>query len=460
MKNTRFLRFVIILLVLTILTVFFHYRSVRSDSEKQKEVRLMLADRIYDAVAAKLNGPVLVGKTMAGDVYLIDTLLHEKDKSEEEMIEELKTYLEGVRESSGSSSAFIISDTTNRYYTFQGLNKVINPKSDSHDVWYPAVRDSKYPFVLNVDTDQVNSASRTIFVDTLIHAPDGELLGVCGIGFYLQELQNMFLTFERTYNCKVNLVDETGLVEVDVDSVNVENTWCDISAAAPDDKYHYISRGMKGFTVIKYLEGTNWYLVLSDNNRANPMADRVRPGFMIWCIFLFLLISFFAYYFLARPYRRKRSARKNSENQTDPLTGLFNRNYFKGIYGERGIFNTTRYKSIAVFDIDFFKEANDTLDGDEILLMVTRFASQIFKDKGEIFRWGGDEFMLLLEPSVEPAYDLCKLFCSEVERDGRVTISLGITEVRLSDAIKKNYYRAAQGCYLVKEMGGNGVKRN
>ena len=61
---------------------------------------------------------------------------------------------------------------------------------------------------------------------------------------------------------------------------------------------------------------------------------------------------------------------------------------------------------------------------------------------------------------MEEAFEVCRTFCHEVEADGRVTISIGLTEVRLSDTIKKNYYRAAQGCYLVKEMGGNGVKRN
>ena len=144
----------------------------------------------------------------------------------------------------------------------------------------------------------------------------------------------------------------------------------------------------------------------------------------------------------------------------DVLTGVPNRNYFKEAYGEQSMFNTMRYKTIAVYDIDSFKEANDTMDGDDILRVVTDIARRSFGEQGEIFRWGGDEFMVLMEWSMDFAYEICREFCKEVEKEGRVTVSVGVTEIKMSDTIKKNYYRAAQGCYLVKEMGGNSVKRN
>ena len=57
-------------------------------------------------------------------------------------------------------------------------------------------------------------------------------------------------------------------------------------------------------------------------------------------------------------------------------------------------------------------------------------------------------------------YDKVVEWCKKIEEDGRVTISLGVTEIRLAESIKKNYHRACQACYIVKEMGGNGVKRN
>ena len=149
---------------------------------------------------------------------------------------------------------------------------------------------------------------------------------------------------------------------------------------------------------------------------------------------------------------------KNAALQKDTLTGLPNRYYFKENFGEHGLFNTVRYKSVVVFDIDGFMEAQDSMNGDELILMVIEIAHRDFGERGRIFRWGGDKFTVLMEWSMEFATELCKEFCEEVSREGRVTVSVGLTEVRLNEEIKKHYYRAMQGCYLVKEMGGNGVK--
>lgn len=178
--------------------------------------------------------------------------------------------------------------------------------------------------------------------------------------------------------------------------------------------------------------------------------------FFLWCGIAFGITVWSGIHLAgSRDDQKKRKAA-----DIDTLTGVPNRNYFKAAYGEQSMFNTMRYKTIAVYDIDSFKEANDTMDGDDILRMVTESAKKTFGEQGEIFRWGGDEFMVLMEWSMEFAYEICKEFCREVEKDGRVTVSVGVAEIKLSDTIKKNYYRAVQGCYLVKEMGGNSVKRN
>ena len=141
----------------------------------------------------------------------------------------------------------------------------------------------------------------------------------------------------------------------------------------------------------------------------------------------------------------------------DELTGLPNRNYIKEAYGELGVFNTTRYKSLAVFDIDHFKTVNDNRDGDEIILGIVDLAKKALDEKGIMFRYSGDEFVLFIEMELSEAEERFKTFCKEVKENLDVTISLGIVQVDLSVSIKTNYYRAVQACYAVKEAGGNGV---
>ena len=155
----------------------------------------------------------------------------------------------------------------------------------------------------------------------------------------------------------------------------------------------------------------------------------------------------------------KKKKKEERITRQDELTGFHNRLYFRENYGDEALFMTMRYKSVAVIDVDHFYE---TCDGPEQDIVVKRIANLIrdhFGEKCEIFRWGENSFVALLEWSMTFGFELCRELCEKVEQDGMVTVSVGITEVKLTDTIKKHYHRAMQGCYLVKEMGGNGVKR-
>ena len=143
---------------------------------------------------------------------------------------------------------------------------------------------------------------------------------------------------------------------------------------------------------------------------------------------------------------------------TDPLTGLHNRNYFHYNYGELSQLKDTVYRTMAVFDLDHFKAANDLVNGDSVIRDVVRLAKDAIGDKGELMRWGGDEFMAMLSMTPEETLHAMKRFAEEVNQKTPITVSVGLVEIRTEDTTKTNYYRAVQRCYLVKEMGGNGVK--
>lgn len=143
---------------------------------------------------------------------------------------------------------------------------------------------------------------------------------------------------------------------------------------------------------------------------------------------------------------------------TDPMTGLHNRNYFHYTYGELSQLKNTAYQTMAVFDLDHFKAANDLINGDNVIRDVARLAKEIIGNKGELMRWGGDEFMAMISMPPEEALHAMKKFAEEVNMKTPVTVSVGLVEIRPEDTTKTNYYRAVQRCYLVKEMGGNGVK--
>ena len=93
---------------------------------------------------------------------------------------------------------------------------------------------------------------------------------------------------------------------------------------------------------------------------------------------------------------------------TDPLTGLRNRRFFDEII-VRELNLHRRYgspMSVMFLDIDQFKSINDTRGhaaGDRTLCEVAAFLTRNIRDADYLFRWGGDEFLLLLSCREEEA---------------------------------------------------------
>jgi diguanylate cyclase (GGDEF)-like protein len=93
---------------------------------------------------------------------------------------------------------------------------------------------------------------------------------------------------------------------------------------------------------------------------------------------------------------------------TDPLTGCHNRRFLEQVI-DRELQRHTRFHlplSLLFIDIDRFKAVNDTLGheaGDRVLRYVSRFLKRHIREADYIFRWGGDEFLVLITCSAEEA---------------------------------------------------------
>lgn len=86
---------------------------------------------------------------------------------------------------------------------------------------------------------------------------------------------------------------------------------------------------------------------------------------------------------------------------TDPLTRCYNRRFLSDI-AEHELEQHRRYKlplSLLYIDIDHFKAINDTLGhqtGDEVLQTIGGILCEQTRQADYVFRWGGDEFLVLL----------------------------------------------------------------
>ena len=107
------------------------------------------------------------------------------------------------------------------------------------------------------------------------------------------------------------------------------------------------------------------------------------------------------------------------ESETDKLTGLLNRQTFdkkikllieKQMAKQHQIIKTDEKRAkhsgssswLAIVDIDHFKKVNDEYGhvcGDEVLLLLAQKMKSYFRSSDLIFRFGGEEFVLVFEPT-------------------------------------------------------------
>lgn len=153
--------------------------------------------------------------------------------------------------------------------------------------------------------------------------------------------------------------------------------------------------------------------------------------------------------------------------QRDALTGLLNRKTFDERFNRRDhILPPGTGRWIGVVDIDHFKRVNDThghLYGDEVLLWVANTLRSRLRDSDDVFRFGGEEFAVLLE-RVQPEHApgiFERLRAAVAERPfgrvGQVTVSIGFSAIRSDDIPSSAFERADRALYLAKSLGRNQV---
>jgi diguanylate cyclase (GGDEF)-like protein len=152
----------------------------------------------------------------------------------------------------------------------------------------------------------------------------------------------------------------------------------------------------------------------------------------------------------------------------DSLTGLTNRHAFRQSY-RRASARQVRHDTpicIMLIDIDHFKRVNDTYGhqvGDEVLVKLAAVLRRELRGEDEVFRWGGEEFMVLLEETPEKhlagvAERLrAAVEAEQILEDSTLTVSIGGTHVLPSETIETVYPRADEALYASKRDGRNRV---
>ena len=152
----------------------------------------------------------------------------------------------------------------------------------------------------------------------------------------------------------------------------------------------------------------------------------------------------------------------------DHLTKINNRKSIEAILIKE-LQRSKRYShklSVLIFDIDNFKNINDTYGhniGDKVLKSIAKVVTTTIRETDYFGRWGGEEFIIIsTETSLENAILVAEKIRSSIytynfDEVGRVSCSIGVTEYINEDTYQTIVHNADTALYEAKHTGKNKV---
>lgn len=152
----------------------------------------------------------------------------------------------------------------------------------------------------------------------------------------------------------------------------------------------------------------------------------------------------------------------------DPLTGLLNRRQFYALTesAPSSTLHLSSDYSLLLVDIDKFKVINDRdghLKGDEVLIQLARLLESSGRNSDFIFRWGGEEFVLLLPRTpLDTAITLAEKIRDNVTKLSHpelpaFTVSIGVARHQSDETMDALFRRVDEALYQAKNSGRNRV---
>lgn len=411
MKETIYTRTRLIVIVSIILLFSFTFTSIISFNVTREtvtrgtkdEILPLVSENIYSEIQQTLINPINNSSLMANDEFLINWV-----EEGEQNTEEVVRYLRRIKDEYQYFSAFFVSESTQKYYYYDGILKTISPQDD-HDVWYYNFIQKNLPYELDVDTDEATAGTITIFINHRLQDRNGRLLGVTGVGLKMESVGETLRSYQDKYGHLIYMIDSAGVIQIHPDIKLVENkTIRDISGinelsdqilANKEGTHVYETRKNNEEILVssRYFPNLEWFLIVEENP-----ADSLKPAqdYLIGNIIIGIIVTLVVIVLIALAINLFHS-KIEALATTDALTGIHNRRKTEELIRQE-IAYTKRYNqpfSLLMIDIDGFKSVNDQYGhqiGDKYLKLLCEKLTEEIREVDSAGRWGGEEFLVIL----------------------------------------------------------------
>jgi len=474
-KKVRFLLLIAILLLFGFLfTSFVSYFTANKfiSTQVAKTTLPLTSDNIYSEIQRDLLRPVFISSMMAKDTFVRDWVLNgERDE------DAIVRYLKEIQIYYGTVTSFFVSESSRKYYHSSGVLKIVN-ELDKDDEWYFRVRKIRQEYEINVDTDTADKTSLTIFINHRVYDYNGQYIGAIGVGLAVDTVQALMEHYKNRYDRQVYFIDTKGTVTLRGISYNDKENIHHIKGlsrfatkilTSPGSSIVYETDGKKYYLNSRFVPEFGWYLIVAQQE--DEAEQRIQNTLTInlgVSLFISLVIIILVNLIIAG-YQKK----LESMAMTDKLTGVANRQVFDVLF--RQVHSQSKRRntplSAIMFDIDYFKQINDTYGhptGDVVLKTLAQTITHCIRESDLFFRWGGEEFLIILpETDIDTACNVAEKIRRTVEelvitfsgKSVSITISIGVTTM-LDEELSNNLIsRSDDALYAAKEKGRNRVER-
>ncbi len=429
-----------------------------------------------DALSADLQQdfvqPILFASSMAANTLLVDWVERGEQPSAA-----VQAYLSRIQAQHGATTAFFVSERTRRYYHSSGILKTVSPRSPQ-DAWFFRLRSSVAPYEVNLDRDTADLNRTTVFVNYRLLDARGRFLGAVGLGRSTSLLARRIEQAERINQIQVLFLDGNGRSLFGAQPQQEPL----LRQLGPGPQRSALGRRILGQPrgAFQYRQGQEWVYLRSKHipelRWILVVSQPLRiPTGLLWQSLLQISLTALFTLILALLLVLQLTGRHHHKlarlAHTDPLTGALNRASFPARFRrlQTAAAATGQPLALVLLDMDHFKAINDHfghLSGDTVLRRVAEVIVDHTRPQDALFRWGGEEFVLLLPNcTAEQACGVARtlspaLRSAPVLAEGvklAPTLSAGVTAIGAGESADAVLARADGALYAAKRAGRDRV---
>lgn len=451
-----------------------YYVAQHSINRQIEENSLPLtSDNVYSHIQRDLVQPIFVASLMAHDTFVRDWALQDTPGTAP-----MQRYLAEIDRRFGTVVAFFVLDRTRKLYLPDDDSHIIDTHSPRYD-WYEQVKalPAAQSYLVTVGEDPERPGKFDILIDHKVFDYQNRLIGVTGVGLPLEQVRALIDSYQQRYQRTIYFTDRDGRIVLG--SASLETIGQPLQAqpdmqplasrllSSPSGSYSIVKNGGKVYINARLVPEFDWYLIVEEH--VAPSHDAIFRTFLInVAIAAAITLLVLGISLLTQGRYQRRLTRQAS---VDPLTEALNRRSAEELHARLRDECQRRGAplSILVLDVDHFKQINDRHGhpaGDRVLRHLVDRIRQHMRDGDAICRWGGEEFVLLLNGcNQEGALALAErirlslaqhpLEAGELQLS--LTISGGITETRHNEPLGSVVQRADTALYAAKHAGRNRI---